>query len=90
MRRLGLREKSDEWILGRGEFVEQLIKESDQTRKEQFSDKERLQRVAKHVEKICKKENVSFEALKSGRRRQKVSMVRSKLPKKIFKERGFH
>jgi hypothetical protein len=37
MRRLGMREKSDERILGSGEFVEQLIKESDQTRKEQFS-----------------------------------------------------
>jgi len=31
------------WILGRGEFVEQLIKQSDQTRKEQFAVYERLQ-----------------------------------------------
>ena len=45
MRRLGVHEKSDERILGRGEFVEQLIKESDQTRQEQFFDKERLHRV---------------------------------------------
>jgi len=52
MRRLGVHEKSDERILGRGEFVEQLIKESDQTRQEQFFDKERLHRVAKHVENI--------------------------------------
>ena len=82
MRRLGVPEKSDERILGRGEFVEQLIKESDQTRQEQFLDKERLHHVAKHVEKICKKEYVSFEALKSGSRRQKVPMVRSKSAKK--------
>lgn len=48
MRRLGMPEKSDERILGRGEFVEQ------------FFDNERLHHVAKHVEKICKKECVSF------------------------------
>jgi hypothetical protein len=39
-----MREKSDERILGSGEFVEQFIKESDQTRKEQFSVQERLHR----------------------------------------------
>jgi REP element-mobilizing transposase RayT len=88
LRRLGMREKSDERILGSGEFVEQLIKESDQTRKEQFSVQERLHRVAKHVEKICEKENVSVEALRSGSRRQKVSMVRSKLAKKLVEEWG--
>jgi REP element-mobilizing transposase RayT len=88
IRRLGIREKSDERILGSGKFVEQLIKESDQTRKAQFSVKEHLHRVAKHVEKICKKEDVSAEALKSGSRRRKVSMVRSKLAKQLTEEWG--
>ncbi len=88
LRRLGVREKSDERILGSGEFVEQLIKQSDQTRKEQFAVQERLHRVVKHVEKICKKESVSVEALKSGSRRQKVSMVRSQLAKKLVEEWG--
>lgn len=88
LRRLGVREKSDERILGSGEFVEQLIKQSDQTRKEQFAVQERLHRVAKHIEKICKKEGVSVEALKSGSRRQKVSMVRSQLSKKLVEEWG--
>jgi len=36
-----VREKSDERILGSGEFVEQLIQQSDQARKKQFSDHER-------------------------------------------------
>ena len=87
MRRLGVREKSDERILGSGEFVEQLIQEADQTRKEQFSIYERLQHAAFHIEKICKAENVSAEALKSGSRRQKVSMVRSQLARKFILER---
>jgi REP element-mobilizing transposase RayT len=88
LRRLGMREKSDERILGSGKFVEQLIKESDQTRKTQFSAQELLHRVAKHVEKICKKEDVSVEALTSGSRRRKISMVRSKLAKQLVEEWG--
>jgi REP element-mobilizing transposase RayT len=36
MRRLAVREKSDERILGSGEFVKQLIEQSDKTRKERF------------------------------------------------------
>lgn len=88
LRRLGIREKSDERILGGGEFVEQLIKESDQTRKEQFSAQQRLQCVTKHIEEICKKEKVSVEALKSGSRRQNVSMVRTKLAPKFVEEWG--
>jgi len=88
MRRLGIREKADERILGSGEFVKQIIEQSDQTRKEQFSAHERLQRTASHIEKVCKKENVSIEALKSGSRRQKVVLVRSQLAKTLVEEWG--
>jgi REP element-mobilizing transposase RayT len=40
MLREGVREKSDERILGSGEFVQQLIQQSDTERKRQFSMKE--------------------------------------------------
>jgi len=43
-------------ILGSGEFVEPLIQQSDQARKEQFPDRERRQRTVSCVHKICKKE----------------------------------
>ncbi len=36
LRRLGVREKSDERILGSGKFVEQLIQQSDPARKSSF------------------------------------------------------
>jgi REP element-mobilizing transposase RayT len=88
MRRLGVREKSDERILGSGEFVERLIKESDQTRKEQFYVHERLQRTASHIDNICMKANINVEALRSGSRRQKVSVVRSQLAKELVEEWG--
>jgi putative transposase len=88
MRRLGVREKSDERILGSGEFVEQLIEQSDQLRKEQFSLQQRLQRGASVVEKLCKKENVSISELKSGSRRQRVLMVRRQLAKDLVEQCG--
>jgi REP element-mobilizing transposase RayT len=88
MRRLGVREKSDERILGSGEFVKQLIGQSDKTRKEQFSVQERLQRASYLVKKVCKKEKVTVEALEAGSRRQKVSKVRSQLAEKLVEECG--
>ena len=88
MRRLGVREKSDERILGSGKFVKQLIEQSDKTRKKQFSVQERLQRASHLVEKVCKKGKVDVEALKSGSRRQRVSKVRSQLAAKLVEECG--
>lgn len=70
------------------EFVEQLIQQSDQARKERFSDHERRQRTVSYVHKICKKENISVEALKSGSRRQKISAVRSQLAREFVEEWG--
>ena len=88
LRRLGVREKSDERILGSGEFVEQLIQQSDLARKEQFSVHKRRQRTVSYIHKICKKENISVEALKSGSRCQKVSAIRSQLARKLVEEWG--
>ncbi len=88
MRRLGVREKSDERILGSGKFVEQLVKKSAKARKQQFSAIKRSKKHAVLVERFCKKQNVSVNALKSGSRRQDVSMVRSQLAKKLVEENG--
>ena len=88
MRRIGVREKSDERILGGGKFVKKLIEQSDAPRKKQFSILERLQQAALLVEKVCKKQKVSVEALKSGSRRQNVSKVRSQLAKALVEECG--
>jgi len=57
--------------------VEQLIRQSDLARKEQFSVRERQQRTISYIHRICKKENISVEALKSGNRHQNVFAIRS-------------
>jgi putative transposase len=88
MRRLGVREKSDQRILGSGEFVNQLIKQSDKTRKERLLLRKNFQRPALLVEKACKKDGVSIEALKSGSRRQRVSNVRARMAEKLVEKCG--
>jgi REP element-mobilizing transposase RayT len=88
MRRRGVREKSDERILGDGKFVKKLIEQSDRPRRKQFSILERLQQATVLVDKACKKQKVSVAALKSGSRRQNVSKARSQLAKVLVKECG--
>lgn len=88
LRRLGLREKSDERILGSGKFVEHLIDHADTVRKNQFSLLQQSDKAAKLVEQFCKKEQISFEALKSGSRREPVSRVRSHLAGLLVEKHG--
>jgi len=88
MRRAGVREHSDERVLGSGEFVEKLIEETDQIRREQFSAQQRFERAASLVDRLCRKENVNVEALRSGSRRREVSRVRSRLAIALVEQCG--
>ncbi len=88
MRLPGMREKADERILGSGEFVEQLIKQADESIKYQFIDPERLKVAVRLIEKVCKKENVSCKALKSGSRRKNVSQIRAQLAERLVEDYG--
>jgi len=88
MRRSGMREKSDERILGGGEFVSQLIEQSDEIRKEQFLDGKGLQHISHLIEEICAEEGVSVEALKAGSRRREVTKIRARLVGKLVEECG--
>lgn len=88
MRRRGVREKSDERILGSGEFVEQLIRQSDQSRKEHFSAFQLSQKASALVGQVCKEQNIRVDTLKSGSRRRNVSMVRAQLAQKLVEGLG--
>lgn len=88
MRRTGVREKSDERVLGSGKFVKKLIQQSAKFKKRRFSPGENLKRALLLIDKTCKKEGISVEALKRGNRQHEVSKVRSKLAHKFVKELG--
>jgi putative transposase len=88
MLRQGVREKSDERILGSGEFVQQLIQESDIERKRQFSRKENLELAIRYIKRECKDEEVDIKALRAGGRRRIVSRLRNRLIQNLVEDFG--
>ena len=88
MRRLGIFERSDERILGSGEFVEGMLKEAEENLKYQFSSGEQIKRAAHLIESACEQQHVSKEALQSGSRIREVCQIRSQLAEELVKECG--
>ena len=79
MRFSGMRENSDERILGSGEFVEDLLKKVDQKVKHQFSGQGRLKKAKQLIAKVCKEKSINIKELKSSSRRGSISKIRSDL-----------
>ena len=86
--RIGEKEASDERILGSGQFVEQIIQESDLADKYRYSDIGRKRKAVEIVNKECRKQGVSVEALQAGSRRRQISRIRSGLSLKLVVELG--
>lgn len=76
LRRMGERWIGDERILGDGDFVDRVLKESE----EEMARKEELKRKGWNIEKlikeVCKKKNVREEELMKRGRENKVSMAK--------------
>jgi REP element-mobilizing transposase RayT len=88
LRRSGDRELSDGRILGRGEFVERIIKEAETQIKYQLPLLERHHKIDEFITEICQDENVSIEELKGGSRRREVSRVRALIAIGLVKNQG--
>jgi len=88
LRRTGDRELSDERILGRGEFVEQIIKEAEAQIKYQLPLLDPSQKIKEFISKICKNEKVPIEEIKGGSRRRKASKVRTRIAIGLVKTNG--
>ena len=84
----GIREKSDERILGSGEFVQQLIQNADEERKKQFTGRTNLEIAIDYIMSECKNSEIDIKALKAGSRRRKISEVRARLIEKLVDEFG--
>ncbi len=88
MRGSGIKEKSDERILGSGEFVESLLRESDEQMSRQFVQKPTRSEVDAIISAVSAKEGVTVKELKSGSRRAVVSKVRKKLTFELIEQHG--
>ena len=87
-RRKGWKEESDERILGTGDFVNIILRESEEKAKRQIKLRRRGKTLAGIVEEECKKGRVSPDELKGGSRRQKISVLRATIAKRGLEELG--
>jgi len=88
LRRLGITEKSDERILGSGEFVDAITKEAGESVRRQIPLTERRDEAVRQIEAVCRVNHVNIRALQSGSRTRDVARVRSVLCQTLVKELG--
>lgn len=77
MHRKGLRELSDERILGSGNFVSTILNEAEEKEKRQLKFRQSGRTIAEIMEEECKSRQISLKELNSGSRRRKVSQTRA-------------
>jgi putative transposase len=78
----------DERILGRDEFVENILAEAEEKIAGQISVNERIIEARKTILAVCEKEGASVEALKGGSRRGRLPGLRVQLAKELIEKYG--
>ncbi len=87
-RRSGQRDEYDERILGSGDFVNSILKETEEKTKHQLKLRRSGRTLASIVEEECKKGVISPNELKGGGRRRKISELRTTIAKRGRDELG--
>jgi REP element-mobilizing transposase RayT len=79
---------TDERVLGRGDFVSRILKESDKRLRQQLARAKGTQKTEKFIKTVCKKEKVSLEELFRGGRRRHVSAARRQIAYRLVEDFG--
>lgn len=77
LRRINMRELSDDRILGSGDFVRQITEEVYLVQKYRFTASERLEKAIEAIKATCTKQQIKIEALRNSSRVGLVSRTRS-------------
>lgn len=88
LRKRGDKVLYDNRILGSGEFVERMIRESDERMSNRFLGTTRRYKADARIKDVCKKERINIEELKGGSRRGPISKIRSKLACQLVEDYG--
>ena len=88
IRRSGRKEEFDERILGGSDFVNAILKESEEKSVRQLKLRRSGKTIDKIIEEECKKKRISPNELKGGGRRRKVSTLRATIAKRGLDELG--
>ena len=87
-RRRGQVEESDERILGSGDFVNAILKETEEKARRQLKVRRTDKTLTKIIEEECQKGRTSGDELRGGSRRRKVTTVRARIAKRGVEELG--
>ena len=87
-RRSGKREEGDERILGSGDFVHAILKETEERELRQLKLKRSGRTIRKIIDEECKKSGISPEEVMNGVRRRAVSSLRAEIASRGRTELG--
>jgi putative transposase len=88
LRKFQGRISGDERILGTGDFVERVLRESEERLGYRLSPLERSKRVETILKGECRKGKIDLEELRMGSRRGEIPRVRSEIAQQLIKELG--
>ncbi|MEC9486207.1 MAG: transposase [Prosthecochloris sp.] len=88
MRKKGIKAISDERILGRDEFVRQVLKDAESCEKRILSDEERMNQVQNDIELACQEAGITAAFLKSGGRYAPLPKIRKALAVRFVVDYG--
>jgi len=88
MQRRGQKEDFDERILGNGDFVHTILKETEETQLRQVKARRSGKTIQKIIEEECRRQGISIMELKGGGKRRKVSDTRAHIAVRSRAELG--
>jgi hypothetical protein len=87
-RRSGNKEEGDERILGSGDFVHAILKETEEKELRQLKLKRSGRTIRKIIDEECKKSGISPQEVMNGVRRRAVSSLRAEIAQRGRMELG--
>ena len=79
---------ADARILGTGDFVERVLRESEEPLRRGFRSEDRSNRIRDILEEECYRGKIELEELRMGSRRGGIPRVRSEIVQRLIKELG--
>jgi len=88
MRRRKGAEKSDERILGSGDFVGKIVAEAEERQNRLLTGASALSKVEETIREMCDKEGVKITEVKGGSRRRQISRIRKQIARELIERYG--
>jgi hypothetical protein len=88
LRKVRERISGDRRILGVGDFVERVLRETEEPTRHRFSPVGRSKRVEGILREECRRGEIELEELRMGGRRGEIPRVRSEIVQRLVKEIG--